>query len=55
MNIIKKFKSLPPKKRKLIYSLTAVGAVGIAIIAFIFRPEGPQKVNVETTLPIVPV
>lgn len=48
MNIIKKFKSLPPKKRKLIYSLTAVGAVGIAIIAFIFRPEGPQKVNVET-------
>lgn len=48
MNIIKKIKSLPPKKRKLIYSLTALGIVGIAIIAIMFRPEGPQKVNTET-------
>ncbi|HZJ75307.1 MAG TPA: biotin/lipoyl-binding protein [Clostridia bacterium] len=48
MNIIKKFKSFPPKKRKLIYFLTAAGAVGIAIIAFLFRPEGPQKVSTET-------
>ncbi|HZK21852.1 MAG TPA: biotin/lipoyl-binding protein [Oscillospiraceae bacterium] len=48
MNMIKKFKSFPRKKKRRIYSLIILGVIGISLIAAIFRPDALQKVSVET-------